>query len=403
MVSFVSDTVSIDRSYLDTLIRRAQLNTDDPTSCHPTITISRAEHETLLNTAREFANLRRNLMRGGVTEDTLAVLTSDESQYQEDDQKPAGQVSDPSSGRALNCVHKPSQKITAASRVPNGDYHRGQPNARGSIKQDWADTEVHGISEVCISPTETNHQQGSSHQDKDQKPPRPQFEKSATRTVLITNLPDGTTHADVTAVIRGGQLLDIFLRTHDRSVQVSFLHSAEARDFLEHARRHDLYIKHKRVEVRWSDRQFILPGHVASKIGIGATRNLVIRRCDPNLTEEGIRDDLEHIHNLVVVRVSFRGGSCYIGTNSVHNAIFARTCMMSRFKYKGSRIDWDVDECSQTLEKFQYSRAPAQPLSTKTPLDPMANRFQLLHLDDDEDDEDVASLEFQRRPMDIVV
>ncbi|EQB50889.1 hypothetical protein CGLO_09628 [Colletotrichum gloeosporioides Cg-14] len=402
MVSFVSETVSIDRSYLDTLIRRAELNTGDPASCHPIITISCAEHETLLNAAREFANLRRNLMRGGVTEDTLAVLTSDESQCQEDDQKHASQVPDPSSGGAPDYVYKPSQKITAATRVPNGDYHGGHSDG-GSIKQDWADTEVHDISELCISPTETNHQQGSSHQDKDQKPSRPQFEKSATRTVLITNLPDGTTHADVTAVIRGGQLLDIFLRTHDRSVQVSFLHSAEARDFLEHARRHDLYIKHKRVEVRWSDRQFILPGHVASKIGIGATRNLVIRRCDPNLTEKGVRDDLEHIHNLVVVRVSFRSGSCHIGTNSVHNAMFARTCMMSRYKYKGSRIDWDVDECSQPLEKFQYPRAPAQSLSTKRPFDPMANRFELLHLDDDDEDEDVALLEFQRRPMDIVV
>ncbi|KAF4831040.1 Negative regulator of differentiation 1 [Colletotrichum siamense] len=403
MVSFVSDTVSIDRSYLDTLIRRAELNTSDPTSCHSTITISRAEHETLLNAAREFANLRRNLMRGGVTEDTLAVLTSDESQCQEDDQKPAGQIPDPSSGGAPDYVHKPCQKITAATRVPNSDCHGGQPSDRGSIKQDWADTEVHEISESCISPTETNHQQGSSHQDKDQKPSRLQFEKSTTRTVLITNLPDGTTHADVTAVIRGGQLLDIFLRTHDRSAQVSFLHSAEAQDFLEHVRRHDLYIKHKRVEVRWSDRQFILPGHVASKIGIGATRNLVIRRCDPNLTEEGVRDDLEHIHNLVVVRVLFRSGSCHIGTNSVHNAMFARTCMMSRFKYKGSRIDWDVDECSQPLEKFQYPRASAHSLSTKRPSGPMANRFQLLHLDDDEEDEDVALLEFQRRPMDIVL
>lgn len=39
------------------------------------------------------------------------------------------------------------------------------------------------------------------------------------------------------------------------------------------------------VDIRWNDRQFILPGHVASKVGIGATRNLVIRRCDPRFTE----------------------------------------------------------------------------------------------------------------------
>ncbi len=48
------------------------------------------------------------------------------------------------------------------------------------------------------------------------------------------------------------------------------------------------------------------------------------------MTEDIIRDDLEHIHNLVVIKVEFVGSSCYIRTNSVHNAMFARTCMMSR-------------------------------------------------------------------------
>lgn len=86
----------------------------------------------------------------------------------------------------------------------------------------------------------------------------------------------------------------------------------------------------KQVDIRWNDRQFILPGHVASKIGIGATRNLVIRRCDPRLSEAVLREDLDHIHNLIVVKVDFMGGSCYIKTNSVHNAMFARTCMMSQ-------------------------------------------------------------------------
>lgn len=152
----------------------------------------------------------------------------------------------------------------------------------------------------------------------------------ATRSILIQNLPDGTIHADVTAVVRGGQILDVYLRTHDRSAQVSFLHAADAQRFLDHARRRDLYIRQKRVEVRWAERQFVLPGHIANKIGQGASRNLIIRRCDGRHTEESIRDDLEHIHNLVVINVRFAGGSCFISTNSVNNAMFARTCMMSR-------------------------------------------------------------------------
>jgi hypothetical protein len=84
------------------------------------------------------------------------------------------------------------------------------------------------------------------------------------------------------------------------------------------------------VEIRWNDRQFILPGHVANKIAIGATRNLVIQNRNPKHTEEMIRNDLEHIHNLIVIRVGFGDQNIYISTNSVHNAMFARTCMMSR-------------------------------------------------------------------------
>ena len=90
------------------------------------------------------------------------------------------------------------------------------------------------------------------------------------------------------------------------------------------------FAKTFQVEIRWNDRQFILPGHVANKIAIGATRNLVIQNCSPKHTEEAIREDLEHIHNLVVIKVTFTGQNVYISTNSVHNAMFARTCMMSR-------------------------------------------------------------------------
>jgi hypothetical protein len=69
---------------------------------------------------------------------------------------------------------------------------------------------------------------------------------------------------------------------------------------------------------------------MAARISHGATRNLVMRKAQAEHSEESIREDLEHIHNLVVIRVDIVDGDCYIKTNSVHNAVFARTCMMSR-------------------------------------------------------------------------
>jgi hypothetical protein len=186
----------------------------------------------------------------------------------------------------------------------------------------------------------------SGNNDSQPKASRQQFDKFAKRTVQLANLAESTTHQDIVDAVRGGMLLDIYLRNHDRTASVSFLEESQAHDFFRHVKRHDLYIRGKRVcihglvkcpsinalqvEIRWNDRQFILPGHVANKIAIGATRNLVIQNRTARHTEEAIRDDLEHIHNLVVIKVAFSGNNAYISTNSVHNAMFARTCMMSR-------------------------------------------------------------------------
>jgi hypothetical protein len=106
---------------------------------------------------------------------------------------------------------------------------------------------------------------------------------------------------------------------------------------------------------------------------------------DSRISEDTIREDLDHIHNLVVIRVEFHKSSCYISTNSVHNAMFARTCMMSRALYKGSKIDWNADECNQPYS--QLPKSPAKRLTVvKKVSNSATNRFQLLNLDDEEEE-----------------
>jgi hypothetical protein len=66
------------------------------------------------------------------------------------------------------------------------------------------------------------------------------------RTIVITNLSDRTTHKDLTSIIRGGRLLDVFLR-NDRSATVSFVEGAA--DFLAYVKRNDIYLHQKRVSL----------------------------------------------------------------------------------------------------------------------------------------------------------
>ncbi len=57
-------------------------------------------------------------------------------------------------------------------------------------------------------------------------------------------------------------------------------------------------------------------------------------------------------------------------------------------KYKGSKIDWDVDECDQPMEvvKKAHPKPQQAPASKKLPVN-MRNRFATLRLDDEDDDE----------------
>ncbi len=145
-------------------------------------------------------------------------------------------------------LYSPPRREPAASGWQN-DTTRSSPPRRYHERSTWADHDAdeddedeHAASEID-SPTEgppgANYvkPQGS----------RPQYERQCARTFQLSNLAEGTTHADITGAVRGGLLLDIFLRGNERSATVSFLNSDDARRFYDHVRRHDLYIKNKRV------------------------------------------------------------------------------------------------------------------------------------------------------------
>ncbi|KAI4275417.1 MAG: hypothetical protein LQ337_003249 [Flavoplaca oasis] len=207
--------------------------------------------------------------------------------------------------------------------------------------------------------------------------------KNDQRTVLLQNLPESVTHRDIVDIVRGGLLLDVYLRTQDRSASVSFVDGSAAQAFLSYAKRNGIYVRGRRLSLDWSDRQFYMPGHVASKIRIGATRNLIIRNVKPSITEERLREDLDHIHNLIIISISFIDGDVYLSLNSIHNALFARTCMMSRAMYRGMKIDWYPDECALPLPMIEHIMRKEMAPSPKPKSNPMANRFQMLNMDDD--------------------
>ena len=130
----------------------------------------------------------------------------------------------------------------------NGNTYSGHRNhgVRRHESQEWAEADPTPDDESCSVEAPADAPNGRVHNEQ-QPRQREQFERQCNRTVQMVNLPDGTLHRDITAAVRGGLLLDVFLRTHDRTATVSFLRAAEAQYFFDHAKKNDLYIKNKRV------------------------------------------------------------------------------------------------------------------------------------------------------------
>lgn len=73
------------------------------------------------------------------------------------------------------------------------------------------------------------------------------YAKNSQRTIQLSNLPEAATHAEIANVIRGGMLLDLYLRSNDRVAAISFLEEEHAKAFFHYVKRNDLYIRGKRV------------------------------------------------------------------------------------------------------------------------------------------------------------
>lgn len=76
---------------------------------------------------------------------------------------------------------------------------------------------------------------------------RKRYARDEQRTIVAKNLSDRTTHKDIVDFVRGGPVLDIYLRSNERSASISFVEGSAAQEFMNHVKRNDVYIHGKRV------------------------------------------------------------------------------------------------------------------------------------------------------------
>lgn len=307
------------------------------------------------------------------------------------------------SAQAVPFVPKPREHVmsTLPPRTQPERYHDKNwqlPSPDSTSPEDLEELNYTGI---CALKTIPGNQQCGYGQDYEQDEGDLYDINREDRSVVLKGISPFTTMADVLAVIRGGAVLNIFLRPQQRTAHIAFVDPNSAEKFIIHSKRTDTYIKGKRVsvvpirinmpltfpqiEVFWDDRQFFLPGYLARRIyNNSATRNLVIRFAKADMTEESIREDLDHIYRLEVVSCHFQFGHAWISLNSVQQAVTARSCMGSRFKYKGCRIEFYPDSCAEPLPPYikRHPQAPPATDRSKKQMYHSNNRFATLTIDD---------------------
>ncbi|PLB48042.1 hypothetical protein P170DRAFT_510737 [Aspergillus steynii IBT 23096] len=374
----MSAFITVEKRHLEHLLSQAEAADRQNVSAEnklldpDSVTISNSEYKHLLQECERFNRLKESLLNGGLSTESLDVLIYG----------PTLRETQPNQGVIRE---NPMGRREVSS--PSVDYHHERSNNHGLSTNYDDDDDDDDDEDGLMDP------QDSDGKDDCEESSRTTGSFAGTadrRTVLIRNLPDRVTHKDLVENMRGGALLHIYLRAREHLASVSFVEEADAQGFLQHAKNYGFYVAGRRVEVLWNDRQFYMPPFVRAKINNGASRNIILHNANPNITEGLIRRDLDHIHNLIVVAVKFKNGNAYISTNSVHNALFARSCMMSRLTYKGMRIGFYPDECNQPLAKIPTGPKKDVQGGVKKPAS-IPNRFQLLSLDGGEEEDSDGS------------
>ncbi|KAF8246270.1 hypothetical protein K440DRAFT_369831 [Wilcoxina mikolae CBS 423.85] len=360
---------------------------DHRTSSPQSVTISQEEYQTLRQSFDEYNALRSTLLAGGVTTENLQILINTGLQQQSAQQEQNGNsaverepftvLQPPSEDSAhSNFLTSPARvnvrlaKDPEETHVPNGRHSHSHGNGFGA-----------NVSPTIAPKSEsTNENTNGGHYN------HMQDGNKARRTLFFTNIPKDATYPDLVDVVRGGALVDVWMKNSDRCASVSFVDPADAEAYFRYAKKNDIYIKGRRVDIKWREasRQFVILRNVSRQIQHdGASRILRLRNVPSSLTEERLREDLDHIANLRVERiVRLNGGSdIQCNLNSVCAALFARTCLRSRANYKVCKIEFGVDECAKPLPDFKEYKPPRQKTSPQQKQQ-RANRFDALFADD---------------------
>ncbi|KAI0881863.1 uncharacterized protein GGS22DRAFT_170930 [Annulohypoxylon maeteangense] len=373
--------IKIEKSILENLVRRTDVRfTNGYPKLDSVICLPENEYEGFLQIQEQYANLVHNLLASGISSEKVWNLAK--STTKTTSRPPPGISDAPLSSTTLISPRETNLLRSHHAGTSDTKYNKVDPPCPTNTdsRREWRITSSKSAS--IIGPKKSDHgHSGNTY------PLQPK------RSIILEGLPASATCWDVTSAVRGGALVEFTMVAAKRMAIVSFVSHDNAACFFEHSKKRGLYVNNIEVSLKWADKQFIVSPFISNKAEFGATRNLVVRACRSHIKESRIRQDLEHINRLVIIKIEFIDSDCHIKTNSIQLALYAKTCMMSRSEYHGFLIGWDADECDQPLTTPREDTIPeswrslfnnGNTASTKGPASKIHNRFSSLEVEGNE-------------------
>lgn len=153
------------------------------------------------------------------------------------------------SAQATPFVPKPPAQIqqTVNDDVQSGPHHHKEwplSTATSTSPGDFEELNYDGVSPVNLASDNQQYGYGQYYEQEEED----SFDVNREdRSVVLKGISPFTTLADVLAVIRGGAVLNLYLRPQQRTAHVTFVDPNAAENFLIHSKRIDIYVRGKRV------------------------------------------------------------------------------------------------------------------------------------------------------------
>ena len=223
----------------------------------PVVSILKSDHDNFLRMAQEYLSLRDALYKGGIQPETLDVLIHG-GDLSTDPTDILTENNNYGETGGIGVVSQPSQARVTLSSPATQPWLQAKtswpPKSSVDTSKAWSRGKFLSRENSCIQEDDISWDPDlsrESNRDIDSltipRTEKKRFAREEQRTILAKNLADRVSHKDITTIVRGGLVLDIFLRSNERSASISFVEASAARDFMNYVKKNDVYIHGKRV------------------------------------------------------------------------------------------------------------------------------------------------------------